>query len=54
MGIKWNLEYAWVKLNIFVLTPLVWIEQKWDQYTEWRLRKFVNYQIMMEEMSKKI
>ena len=53
MGIKWYLQYAWVKLNILVLTPLVWIEQKWDEYKEWRLRTYVQYQIAMSEMSKK-
>ena len=30
MGIKWYLQYAWVMLNIFVLTPIVWIQNKYD------------------------
>jgi len=52
MGIKWYLQYAWVKLNIWVLTPIVWIEQKWDEYKEWRLRTYIQYQIAMSEINK--
>ena len=48
----WYIKYFWVKLNIAVLTPLVWIESKWDAYKEWRLRTYVQYQIMMDEMNK--
>ena len=53
MSIKQRIEYMWIKLNILVLTPLVWIEQKWNAYKEWRLRTYVQYQIIMMEMSKK-
>jgi hypothetical protein len=52
MGIKWYLQYAWVMLNIFVLTPIVWVQNKYDEYKEWRLRTYVQYQIMMAQMNK--
>ena len=51
--IKWYMQYAWVKLNIWVLTPIVWVQSKYDEYKEWRLRTYVQYQIAMSEMSKK-
>lgn len=51
--IKWYMQYAWVKLNIWVLTPIVWVQSKYDEYKEWRLRTYVQYQITMSEMSKK-
>lgn len=50
---KWYLQYTWVKLNILVLTPIVWIQNKYDEYKEWRLRTYVQYQIMMDQISKK-
>ena len=50
--IKWYLQYAWVKLNILVLTPLVWIEKKYNEYKEWRLRNYVEYMCMIDNMSK--
>lgn len=49
MGIKWYLQYAWVKLNIWFLTPIVWVQSKYNAYKEWRLRAYVNYQIMVEQ-----
>ena len=49
----WYIKYFWFKLNILVLTPLVWIQSKYDEYKEWRLRTYVQYQIVMSEMSKK-
>ena len=51
--IKWYLEYAWIKLNIWVLTPLVWIENKWNKYKETRLAAYVRYQIVIDELNKK-
>lgn len=51
--IKWYLQYAWVKLNIFVLTSLVWVENKWNEYKEARRTAFVRYQIAMDELNKK-
>jgi len=51
--LKWYLQYVWVKLNILVLTPIVWIQNKYDEYKEWRLRTYVQYQIMMDQISKK-
>ena len=49
----WYIKYFWVKLNIWVLTPLVWLQDKWDDYSDWRLRTYVNYQIMCDNMTKK-
>ena len=53
INMKWYLQYAWVKLNILVLTPIVWIQNKYDKYKEWRLRTYVQYQIVMDQISKK-
>ena len=50
---KWYLQYIWVKLNILVLTSIVWLQNKYDEYKEWRLRTYVQYQIMMDQISKK-
>lgn len=52
MGIKWYIQYVWVKLNIWVLTPLVWMQSKYDEYKEQRLRTYVQYQITMDKFSK--
>lgn len=46
--IKWYMRYAWVKLNIWVLTPLVWLQSKYNAYQEWRLRMYVNSRIVNE------
>ena len=46
--IKWYMQYAWVKLNILVLTPLVWLQSKYDAYKEWRLQMYVNSIIVNE------
>ena len=51
--IKWYFEYVWVKLNILVLTPIVWVENKWNEYKEARIAAFVRYQIAMDEINKK-
>ena len=51
-NIKWYLQYAWYMLNIMILTPIVWIQSKYDEYKEWRLRTYVQYQITMEDMRK--
>lgn len=48
--IKWYLKYTWYRLNILVLTPLVWLQSKYDAYKEWRLRMYINYQIMIEQI----
>ena len=48
----WYIKYFWVKLNILVLTPIVWLQNKYDEYKEWRLRIYVQYQIAMDEISK--
>lgn len=48
----WYIKYFWVKLNILVLTPIVWVQNKYDEYKEWRLRTYVQYQIMMSQMNK--
>ena len=36
----WYIKYFWVKLNIMVLTPLVWIEKKYKSYKEFKLRLY--------------
>ena len=43
----WYIKYFWIKLQIFVLTPLVWIDNKWNAYKEWRLKTYVEYMCMM-------
>ena len=48
----WYIKYFWLKLNILVLTPIVWVQSKYDEYKEWRLRTYVQYQIMMSQMNK--
>lgn len=44
----WYIKYFWVKLNIMVLRPLVWIEKKYNDYKEWRLKTYVEYMCMMK------
>lgn len=39
----WYIKYFWVKVNIIILTSLVWIENKYNEYKEWRLRTYVQY-----------
>ena len=48
--IKWYLKYTWYSLNILVLTPLVWLQSKYDAYKKWRLQMYINYQIMIEQI----
>lgn len=43
-----TLKYYWLTLKIALLTPLVYIENKYTQYKEWRLKMFVNNQIIAE------
>ncbi len=38
----WYIKYFWVKLNIFILTPLVWIEKKMDEYNEFMFKYQMN------------
>ena len=52
MGIKWYLKYTWVKLNIYMLTPIVWIQNKYKDYKEARLKSYIQYQIAIEQMNK--
>ena len=33
----WYIKYFWIKLNIFILTPLVWIEKKYNDYKDAKL-----------------
>lgn len=35
--IVWYIKYAWVKLNIWVLTPLVWLENQYKEYEKLRI-----------------
>ena len=43
----WYIKYFWIKLNIWVLTPLVWLQCKYEEYKEAKLRAYVQYQIAM-------
>ena len=45
---KYYIKYLWIKLNIFVLKPIVWVQKKYEEYKEARLNAYVNYQIMMD------
>ena len=49
----WYIKYFWVKLNIWILTPLVKIEQMYNEYKETRLHAYVQYQIAMNNSAKK-
>jgi len=48
----WYIKYFWVKLNILILTPIVWLQNKYNEYKEWRLKTYIQYQITMDEISK--
>lgn len=50
----WYIKYFWVKLNILILTPIVWIENKLNAYKEWRLRTYVQYVCSLDNMTKSI
>ena len=39
----WYIKYFWIKVNIMILTPLVWIENKYNEYKEWRLKTYIKY-----------
>lgn len=43
---KWYLKYFWVKINILILTPLVWIEKKYQGYKQFKLEFYVKSQCM--------
>ena len=45
---KYYIKYMWIKLNILVLKPLIWIQNKYKVYKEARLQAYINYQIMMD------
>jgi len=49
----WYIKYFWIKLNILILKPLVWLENKYDEYKEWRLRTYVQYVCSIENLSNK-
>lgn len=49
----WYIKYFWTKLNIWVLTPLIWVENKYNKYKEQKLLTYVQYQIALENMKKK-
>ena len=49
----WYIKYFWVKLNIMILKPLVWIENKYKAYQQARLEAYVKYQIAMDNQMKK-
>ena len=53
MKIKWYLQYTWIKLNILILTPLVYIENKHKEYKEAKLRNYVAYVCAMDMIKKK-
>ena len=49
----WYIKYFWVKLNIWVLTPLVKLEHLYNIYKQERLQAYVQYQIAMNNSTKK-
>ena len=51
-NINWSFKYFWIKLQIWVLTPLVWLEKQWNEYKEARFEAYVKYQIMREQYNK--
>ena len=50
MIIKNNLLYWWIKLNIWVLTPFVWIEKQYEKYKRFRLLLYIRWQIMIDNL----
>ena len=52
-NIKWYLQYAWVKLNIWILTPIVWVQNKYNEYQQIRLETYVKYVCEMDNLNKK-
>ena len=48
----WYIKYFWVKLNIWVLIPLVKIEKFYNIYKEERLRSYVKYMCAMDTVNK--
>ena len=49
---KWYIKYFWVKLNIWVLTPLVKIENLYEKYKQKRLESYIRYVCTLEIMNK--
>ena len=39
----WYIKYFWIKLNILILTPLVWIEKKYNDYKNAKLKAHIEY-----------
>ena len=39
----WYIKYFWIKLNIFILIPLVWIEKKYNTYKEEKIKAYIEY-----------
>ena len=35
--IIWYIKYVWVKLNIWVLTPLAWLENQYKEYEKLKI-----------------
>lgn len=50
MIIKNDLLYWWITLNIWVLTPFVWIEKQYEKYKRFRLLLYIRWQIMMDNL----
>ena len=42
----WYIKYFCVKLNIFILTPLVWIQKKYEAYQKYKLEMYVKAMCM--------
>lgn len=40
--ILWWIKYAWVKLNIWVLTPLVYIQNQYKEFERMKLEMMCN------------
>ena len=39
----WYIKYFWVKFNIMVLTPLVWIQNKYNAYKDFKQYMYTMY-----------
>jgi len=49
---KWYIKYFWTKLNIWVLTPIVKVENLYKTYKEKRLEAYVKYVCTLDMINK--
>ena len=48
----WYIKYFWTKLNIWVLTPIVKIENLYKTYKKKRLEAYVKYVCTLDMINK--